>query len=324
MKKKFRKIVNSILASSFTALAGGFDSNLQEVLSHNPQNIEINLEDRKKIQKSVPALILKPQTEQMLLAGHKSHSSHSSHRSGTTGPFRNIYTPAPSNSQKSLYPNNTYTPRYPVPQNRPNIKSTININIKAPSTPKNTSQNNTSQQIDQEYTLGMRTLSFGMSGNDVTELTTLLQKNGFISEISYEYTELVQIAVQNFQQEAQLENNGICDLATINKLKNWNNKPNQINKNTNEENISESNISQNEPTLERKILKVGDYGAEVNELIKLLIKKKKLSIIYKDRILFDKNVEQALKKLQKELGLPATGIYDNKTYDLLMKKETNQ
>ena len=78
-------------------------------------------------------------------------------------------------------------------------------------------------------------------------------------------------------------------------------KENNVQKgNANIEHNDLNNNLKKEITNNRRSLKLSDYGNDVNELIKILIKKKKLSVIYKDRILFDKNVEQALKKLQKE------------------------
>lgn len=361
MKGKLRKIINSILASSFTALAGSFDSNFQDIVSHSQSNIEINIEDKKKTQKSISTLVLKPKFGQMLLAGHKSHSSHSSHRSGTTGNIRNGHTSHTShsshrsatindsNSRNNQTPQRVLNPpgaRITSPYFRPNtrnsnttVRNTINHNTTIPNTtipnsrfpntnPSNTNTHSSTifngilQEETLEYKLGIRQLSRGMKGKDVVELTTLLHKNGFINEISQEYTELVQTAVSNFQHEVNLEETGICDLMTINALEEWNNKHNQSIDNAIKDD-NNLNLPKKVLTTNRRILKIGDYGKDVNELINILIKHKKLPSFYKNRILFDKNVEHALKKLQTELGLDPTGVYDDKTYNLLMEKEKN-
>ncbi len=353
MKGKLRKIINSILASSFTALAGSFDSNFQDIVSHSQSNIEINIEDKKKIQKSISTLVLKPKFGQMLLAGHKSHSSH---RSGTTGNIRNGHTSHTSHtSHRSAIINdsssrNNRTPlrvlnppgaRITSPYVRPStrnsnttFRNTINPNTTIPNSRfPNTSPSNTNthsstifngilQEETLEYKLGIRQLSRGMKGQDVVELTTLLHKNGFINEISQEYTELVQTAVINFQHEVNLEETGICDLMTIKALKEWNTKHNQSIDNAIKDD-NNLNLPKKVLTTNRRILKISDYGKDVNELINILIKHKKLPSFYKNRILFDKNVEHALKKLQIELGLDPTGIYDDKTYNFLMEKEKN-
>jgi len=135
--------------------------------------------------------------------GRGGHSSHASHMSSYRG----------GSSSHSSHSSSSYR------RNSGSSRSSSLYSNPTPTAPKKTIAT---------YSLGDRSLKFGLYGADVTSLTDLLARNGYIrsswvkkkSGFSQYSTEIVS-AIKRFQKDASLKQTGIADANTISRLRMW-------------------------------------------------------------------------------------------------------
>lgn len=109
----------------------------------------------------------------------------------------------------------------------------------------------------------------------------------------------VRNAIQIFQKDAGIVQDGIAGTSTIAKLQTW--VPKTFN-------------------LGDRLLKKGMQGADVTQLKNILIDKELLNKPFvKGEINFDITIEQALKRFQDSIGIEASGVVDTQTLYFLKK-----
>ena len=337
MKINIKKILGGILLSSLAAIpnASG-NTSQQENVSTLASSFLTGSEDKKKDQ-SKYTFVLPTNNRQLMLAAHsshKSHSSHSSHSSHRSSSGGSSYSSGGSSTGSRL-PSVT-KPDTTTPSGGSRLPSITKPSQSSPSSTttkpaSSTSTKQTTPVAPKTYQFWERELREGMSGNDVTQLATLLisykylekQKNGYKV-----YTADVRKAVFAFQKDAQIPATGVCDKETATRLKNWKEtvekkKDTKEKSNSDYQEIPSIVSKEKKPQEEKKEIKLGDRnlsigskGTDVDELI-LLLKKNEFLLKDSESTFFDLAVRDAVKKFQNKVKLDETGTADKKTIKAL-------
>lgn len=152
-------------------------------------------------------------------------------------------------------------------------------------------------------------IKLGDSGDKVTQLQNILiQLNYLEGEADGIFGAVTEDALKNFQADNNLDADGICGAQTLNLLKNSAARKIEIDERFADE-------TSNNLTAPLEPLKLGSQGDRVRELQDMLIGLGYLTGTADGD--FGKVTENALKDFQKDVGLSATGIYDQKTFNLL-------
>ena len=157
-------------------------------------------------------------------------------------------------------------------------------------------------------------VGLGDSGAEVEELQRLLIAKNYLSgEVDGDFGEATLQALKQFQADNNLDADGICGAQTFNLLKNSSARKAEIDERFADE-TSNNLTALDEP------LKFGSQGDRVRELQDMLIGLGYLTGTADGD--FGEVTENALKDFQKDVGLSATGIYDQKTFNLLNNPDT--
>ncbi len=144
--------------------------------------------------------------------------------------------------------------------------------------------------VEGKLVLGQRELKLGDEGDDVRELRTLLIKFAVLDsrkKNSTQFDKGVEASVRALQRKMSLPTTGVFDHATF-------------------EDATR--------TLGQRDLRLNASGADVVELRILLIRQNLLRPSASASMLFDAEVEAAVRKLQRKLLLPSTGVFDKATF----------
>ena len=333
-----KRILSGILLSSLAAIpSASGKTTQQENVSTIVNSFIAGSEDKKKDQ-SKYSFVLPTNNRQLMLAAHsshKSHSSHSSHSSHRSSSGGSSYNSGSSSSGSRLptitNPTSTKSPssgsRLPS-ITKPTQQTTPSPTEKPVSTSKPKQQTPSAVKI---YQFWERELREGMSGNDVTQLTTLLISYNYLEKQKNEYkiyTAEVKKAVFAFQRDAHLPATGVCDKETAAMLKKWKEtlakkKEKKDESPSSYQEMPSAVSKENQTQTEKKEIKLGDRslsigakGTDVDELIRLL-KKNKFLLEESESTFFDLAVRDAIKKFQNMLALDETGTADKKTIKAL-------
>lgn len=243
---------------------------------------------RMKIYKNVAKVT--PSGEVKYIAGHRSHMSHRSGGGGGGGHYSHA-SHMSSHSSHSSHSSSTY-------------RSNGSRSSYTPTTPKKTIAT---------YSLGDRTLSSGLYGADVTELSNLLVSKKYIRSSWLKqkggytlYDPTLVSAVKRFQKDAGLAQTGSVTSETATRLSSW-------------------DESKTTMMLGIRDLSVGMSGKDVDELIALLRKAgyapdpDKLKFENNNAV-FTEDVKIAVKMFQAYNGLTPDGEVDEKTLEQLKNK----
>lgn len=301
MKDKAKKIIRNLLVG---AIASIYNTNVQAETTTHPMLNSLNGEDKKdavralgnKIYRNV--LQITSKGDMKLIAGHRSHMSHRSGGGGGGGHYSHAshyssYGGSRSHSSHSSHSSSSYVP----------YRRTV-----TPPKPKKTYKN---------YDVGDRTISPGIYGNDVRQVTNLLVEKNYLRTgwLTYKngypvYDTRVVSAIKRFQKDAGLTQDGKISSTLLSSLQSWDE--------------SNTTILLGIRTLAYN----ADFpvsGADVTELITLLNKAgfppnpKKLKYSG-GKAVFTKDIETAVRLFQAYNGLTVNGNVDESTLIKLRSK----
>lgn len=324
MKKNPRNILKGLLLS---AIATMFNSNANAEEALTVTN-DLNEEDANELKSSFRrvyknVLKISPSGKTIGVNIHRSHSSHSSHRSGSYARSHSSHTSHTSHSSSSTSygtttrSRSTYTPAVGSSSSSSGTRSrSSNSGTKPSNTSSSSKKRNkgTASGLYSPTTLDFRTVSLGdrtltrnLYGNDVKMLIVLLVEKLYIREswVSNKdnypvYDNYVEDAVKHFQKDAGLSQTGIVDESTLESLEAWGKGETSV------------------------VLGVRDLyyltsypfaGPDVDELIRLLWEKgyapDPLKLEKRDgHYMFTQDIEKLVKRYQAENGLEETGAVD--------------
>lgn len=150
-------------------------------------------------------------------------------------------------------------------------------------------------------------MSLNSYGADVKALVDLLIRHKYIEKTSVStnnsgyvvFDSEVRSAVRAFQKDVGIAQDGIAGSSTISRLQVW--------------------VSENYDLGDR-LLKRGMRGTDVTQLKNILIDKEFMEKPFvKGKIVFDIEIERALKKFQDSIGIDASGQTDTQTLYFLKK-----
>ena len=157
-------------------------------------------------------------------------------------------------------------------------------------------------------------LKIGDSGEKVSELQNILIKLYYLEGIADGiFGAATEDALKNFQSENNLTADGICGAETFEILE-------KVLSGENSDSENFSSETSNNLTKPEEVLQFGSQGYAVRELQDMLIGLGYLTGVADGD--FGKATENALKDFQFSVGLSATGIYDDATFNLLNDPET--
>lgn len=260
---------------------------------------------KRKVIKNV--YTIKKDGELKMIASHRSHSSHRSHRSGSGGYGSHSSHVSHSSHSSSTYGGSSHYSSTHIRQGSSSRSSTPNSLYSTPSTPKKTIET---------YSLGDRTLSSGLYGADVTELTMLLVSKNYLNRNLVAtksghslFDANVVTAVKNFQKDANLSQTGKVDSNTAAKLQSWSSSNTTIRLGVRDLAYSDTEIEGYDVTELVELLKKAGYAPNPE-----LIKKNG------DKTVFTEDIATAVKMFQAYNGLPVTGEVDSNTLTKLRAK----
>ena len=157
-------------------------------------------------------------------------------------------------------------------------------------------------------------VQFGDSGDEVTEVQNILIQLAYMEGTADGiFGAVTEDAIKQFQTDNNLVVDGICGAETLSMLENALQKNSAPVKNFSAE-------TTNNLTRPAEPLQIGSQGYEVRELQDMLIGLGYLTGVADGD--FGTVTENALKDFQLAVGLSATGIFDEQTFDLLNNPET--
>ena len=157
-------------------------------------------------------------------------------------------------------------------------------------------------------------VQFGDSGDEVTEVQNILIQLAYMEGTADGiFGAVTEDAIKQFQTDNNLVVDGICSAETLSMLENALQKNSAPVKNFSAE-------TTNNLTRPAEPLQIGSQGYEVRELQDMLIGLGYLTGVADGD--FGTVTENALKDFQLAVGLSATGIFDEQTFDLLNNPET--
>ena len=290
---RLNNLARRVLASSLATLGLGGDA---EAAAGPPLAPPLDADPRvdpwsPKADLSKKLLLrLNEATGEVDAVSHRSHRSHSSHRS-------HYSSRSSSPSPRTRSTPRAATPRYTAPAPR---------------------------------VLGSRTLSRGSVGEDVAELVRRLERHGHVDRVyigsTEVYTSSVESAVRAFQRSASLETDGVAGSETIRMLKL---EPYQITPPSPPPAARQSPGAVPADSSERvrssmlgaRKLKFGMEGPDVADLIRRLKQGGYLPGLTSGDT-FTAQVDEGVKRFQREHGLEADGIVGRETV-LKLKAETS-
>ncbi len=152
-------------------------------------------------------------------------------------------------------------------------------------------------------------IKFGDSGDKVAEIQNILIRLAYLEgAVDGVFGAVTEDAIKQFQADNNLIADGICGAETFNLLE------------SSESGKNFSSETSNNLTQPAEPLKFGDQGYEVRELQDMLIGLGYLTGAADGD--FGAATENALKDFQFAVGLAATGIFDEKTFNLLNDPKT--
>lgn len=156
-------------------------------------------------------------------------------------------------------------------------------------------------------------IKFGDSGEKVTEIQTILIQLAYMEgSADGIFGAVTEDALKQFQADNNLDTDGICGEQTFYLLKNATEKNSATKRFADE--------TSNNLTPPAEPLKLGSQGYEVRELQDMLIGLGYLTGVADGD--FGTVTENALKDFQYAVGLSATGIFDQETFDMLNNPDT--
>jgi peptidoglycan hydrolase-like protein with peptidoglycan-binding domain len=299
MNKSAKNIIKTLLLSATVALANQAKADSKATslsldLGLNPNNSDIEIEkDKQKIIKNVYKI--QRNGDYKLIAGHRSHSSHRSSRSGHYSHSSSSH--SSHSSHRSANTGSHYSHSSSSSYGG-GSSSYYSAPAKTPAT----------------YSLGDRTLSNGLYGNDVDELIPYLVRYSYIRSTTglikkggyYVYDANVANAVKHFQKDAGLTADGKITSSQLTTLKGW-------------------DIDKTTIPLGFRELTTSTSGYDVDELVRLLttagyapdpVKLQKSG----DHYVFTEDIQTAIKVFQAYNGIKPTGELDATTLSTLKSK----
>ena len=244
MKKNPRNILKGLLLSAIATMFNS-NANAEETLSVTSNLKEEDANELRSSFRRIYKNVLKisPSGKMIGVNTHRSHSSHSSHRSGSYVRSHSSHTSHTSHSSSSTSygttsrTKSTYTPAVGSGSSSGTRSRSNNSGTKPSSTSSSSKKRNkgTASGLYSPTTLDFRTVSLGdrtltrnLYGNDVKMLIVLLVEKLYIREswVSNKdnypiYDNHVEDAVKHFQKDAGLSQTGIVDESTLESLEAW-------------------------------------------------------------------------------------------------------
>jgi hypothetical protein len=299
MNKSAKNIIRALLLSATVALSNQAKADndpkpLSLDLGFGPDNADIETEkDKQKVIRNIYKI--QRNGDYKLIAGHRSHYSHRSSRSG--------HYSHSSSSHVSHYSHRSA-----------NTGSHYSHSSSSSYGGGRSSSSVAPAKTPASYSLGDRSLSNGVYGNDVDELIPYLIRYSYIKDASnlikkggyYVYDANVAKAVKHFQKDAGVTADGIITSNQLSTLKTW-------------------DIAKTTIPLGFRELSLSTSGYDVDELVRLLskagyapdpIKLQKSGAHY----VFTEDIRTAIKMFQAFNGIKPTGETDATTINLLKSK----
>lgn len=323
MKKNPRNILKGLLLSAIATMFNS-NANAEETLSVTSNLKEEDANELRSSFRRIYKNVLKisPSGKMIGVNTHRSHSSHSSHRSGSYVRSHSSHTSHTSHSSSSTSygttsrTKSTYTPAVGSGSSSGTRSRSNNSGTKPSSTSSSSKKRNkgTASGLYSPTTLDFRTVSLGdrtltrnLYGNDVKMLIVLLVEKLYIREswVSNKdnypiYDNHVEDAVKHFQKDAGLSQTGIVDESTLESLEAWGKGETSVYLGV------------------RDLYYLTSYpfaGTDVDELIKLLWEKgyalDPMKLEKRDgHYVFTQDIEMIVKRYQVANGLTETGVVD--------------
>lgn len=308
MNKIAKNIFKTLLVSSFMSLVktnATADNPKMPALDFNPDNDEELSAAKQRITHNVIKISPSGRADEVKM--HRSHSSHSSHRSSSSGHYSS------SHYSSTHYSSTHYSSSHYSSASSSSSSSTPSSSSSSSSSSKTSSAYSTPSSPG-SYALGDRTINIGTYGSDVDALVDLLVKKRYLTESKltkksgfYIYNFEIVSAVKHFQKDICITASGNVDNTTISELKHWDAINTSI-------------------ELGFRELAKGNCGKDVSKLVELLSiagyqpnpeKTETKSGI----IVFNEDVETAVKMYQAYNGLPVTGKADTQTINKLKTRK---